>query len=279
MSRIKIHSLCTPSHGYIGFFKIVKEWERLGFIEIGEPATCPTQKKFGQHMFTVWVGRVGGMALEPTLTRLTYTPKDPFEHALVTEYTNDVREIANTHPWNFWVRHLDDYDAVRNQLSTIDKEIESFFSGTIRKRHPIRNAWMDSTEVFSWRVARRYTRMNRLAKTMKDYYMLLASSKFGLCPMGDQGYCQREVECLGLGVIPIFTPGVEYNYHEPLVKDVHFIYAENPEEMNRKISEMDEEKIKWMINNGLEYYERRISPKGMWNSVLETVDKYNIKVD
>jgi len=275
--KIKLGCFVGEDRDYIGFFKIIKEWERLGLAEIGERPKQPVYR-YMRHIFSVWVGRVGGLVIDPTTTRITMTT-DPFEHALVTEYTDVIKKIPNTHPWNFWVRDLDAYDIVRNELPTIDKKIESVFSGTIRGDQHERFKWKGSTEVFSFRGATHYKKTNRLRNDIVDYYRLLASAKFGLCPVGDQGFCQREIETIGLGTIPVFTPGTEYCYHEPMVEDVHFIYAENPEEMKYKINNMSEEKRQWMVQNGQEYYKRRLSPEGLWSSVLETIDKYNIKVD
>jgi hypothetical protein len=174
----------------------------------------------------------------------------------------------------------------------LEKTTKSIFSGTIRYsvkgyapkqtlvdgKH-IRFTWMNSTEIFSHRPARRYTRTNTLFPTIKDYYVALAKSKFGLCPAGDCGVCQREIETLGLGCIPIYTPGVEYNYFCPPVENVHFIYANNPTEMNEKIDNMSKEKEDEIRKNGVEYFNKYCTPTGLWNSVLKTIKKYSIKVE
>ena len=277
MSKIKLGCFVGEDRDYIGFYKLIKEWERLGLAEIGERPPYPA-RRYMRHIFSVWVGRVGGLVLDPTTTRVTAT-NDPFEHALITEYTDRVRDIPNTHPWNFWVRDLDAYNVVRNEMVNVKKKVESIFSGTIRGAVHERNKWKNSTEIFSFSGATHYKKTNRLRNSIIDYYRLVSSSKFGLCPVGDQGFCQREVETIGLGAIPVFTPGTLNRYHEPMVEDEHFIYAENPEEMHQKINGISEEKRTWMVERGQDYYKRRLSPEGMWSSVLETIDKYNIKVD
>jgi len=50
------------------------------------------------------------------------------------------------------------------------------------------------------------------------------------------------------------------------------------EEMKDKISKLNDKDREEIAQNGIKYFDRYVSPKGLWNTVLETIEKYNIKV-
>jgi hypothetical protein len=76
--------------------------------------------------------------------------------------------------------------------------------------------------------------------------------------------CNREIEYLALGVVPIVTPGVDLTYYEPLVENVHYLRVDRAEDIQDKINTLSEEQWSIMSNNGREWYERNCSPEGSY---------------
>lgn len=267
--KIKLYTVVNANQDYIGLNQIINYWQEKEWIE---RIQIPIKR---DRRYISWVGRVGGLALEPSC--IDYI-SDTYEYVLACQYRSSWKSKANVLPWNFYVRSWSDYKNIRQKLP-IPKTIRSIFSGTIRGASNTRNKWAGSTEVFSFRAARSYTRTNRMFPNLSDYYMALAKSKFGLCPVGDCPICQRETETMGLGCVPIYTPGVEWEYYVSPVENVHFIYANTPEEMNKKIDDMGDKDREEIAANGMRYFDDYCSPEGLWKSVLGTVEKYNIKID
>lgn len=268
--KIKLHTCVSSAVSYVGLNQYIDYWEKEGYIE---RIQIPMLR---DGRFISWVGRVGGLCLEPSNVRAISTP---YEYCMACQYRVDWYNDPKVLPWNFYVRDWASYSNVQKELP-LEKTALSIFSGTIRGDKHTRNIWKDSTEIFSYRAARMYTRTNRLFPTMEDYYRGLAKTKYGLCLAGDcGGVCQRDIETMGLGCVPVYTPGVERKFYVPPQENVHFLFANNPEEMKENMSKLSDKDREDMAQNGIKYFDKYVSPKGLWNTVLETVEKYNIKVD
>lgn len=266
--KIKLYTCVDSNTDYIGLNQIISYWEEKDWIE---RVHIPM---LNDKRFISWVGRVGGLALEPSDVERIATN---YEYVLSCQYRSSWDDKKNILPWNFYVRDWKGFYKVQQEISK--RNIRSIFSGTIRGDSHNRNIWKDSTEIFSYRCARTYNITNTMFKTIEDYYRALHNSKFSLCPVGDCPICQRETESLGMGCVSVFGEGVEWKYFVSPQENVHFITAKNPEEMNMKIDSMSEENRLYISNNATQYFNKYCSPDGLWNSVLCTIEKYNIKVN
>ena len=266
--KINLHTSVTARDDYVGIHYIIDEWDKLGFIN---RVQIP---RLSDGRYISWVGGVGTLALEPSNIEAISTP---YEYVLACQYQKKWGHLSKVLPWNFYPRYWPEYKIVMNEPPR-ERTIKSFFSGTIRGTAHERVKWIGSTEVFHHKRAGTWRGYNNAYPSFLEYYRALASSKFGLCPMGDVGVCQREIETPGMGAVPIFTPNVEYQYYVPPVENVHFILANDPAEMNLKINSMSNEQWQFMSNNCKEYFKKYVTPTGLWNTVLETVEKKNIKI-
>ena len=177
--------------------------------------------------------------------------------------------------WIFWGRKPKSLEEAREGLLTYkERIIETFFAGKIenplqnQKRTQSQVNWSEYIEDFSCPVngERKYTQIEYLEK--------IKQSKYGLCLPGYGNKCNREIELLGLGTVPIITQGVDVtHYDEPLIENVHYIYAENGDDLRQKIFGMTE--IEWirMSQNGLEWYERNCSPQGSFDTTMRIIEK------
>ena len=177
--------------------------------------------------------------------------------------------------WIFWGRNPKKLEEARSNLLSYRKRVlKTFFAGKIenplqhKKRTQTQIDWTKYIEDFSCPVndERKYTQVQYLEK--------IKQSKFGLCLPGYGNKCNREIELLGLGTVPIVTKGVDVsNYFEPLLENIHYIYAEDGEDLLYKINKLTEEDWIYLSQSGLEWYERNCSPKGSFETTLKTIDK------
>jgi hypothetical protein len=268
MGKIKLYTVVSKDCDYIGLNQIITEWENSGLID---RIQIPMKR---DKRYISWVGRIGGLAIEPSYV---YYVSDPYEYVLSCQYYSIYKDKTNILPWNFYVRDWNSFKQVREKMDGV-RNIKSIFSGTIRGVEYERQKWINSTEIFSYRTARSYNRTNQMFPTLADYYTALSKSVFALCPLGDCPICQRETETVGMGCVAMFTPGVEYNYFSPMIENEHFISVKNVDDMKNKIESMTEKEIKEISKNGMNYFDAYCKPDKMWDSVIQTVEKYNIKI-
>lgn len=155
-----------------------------------------------------------------------------------------------------------------------NRNIQSIFLGGIENKTQEKNRnieyWNKSNlEVFSCVRNRKYLYSNI------EYLKKLKYSKFGLCLPGFGPKCNRDIELIAMGTIPIFTPGVDNTYYEPLVEDVHFLYASSPEQVEEKIKSTSREKWIEMHNEGQNWYDRNISNEGSFLITQKIINKKN----
>ena len=67
--------------------------------------------------------------------------------------------------------------------------------------------------------------------TQDEYLDLLRNSKFGLCLRGFGPKCNREIELMGLGTVPIVETNVDMdNYYDPPQEKYTLFKFSSPEE-------------------------------------------------
>jgi len=100
----------------------------------------------------------------------------------------------------------------------------------------------------------------------KEYLEALSNSKFGLCLRGYGPKCNREIELLAMGTIPVVNKDVDIeDYIEPLIHGVHVIRVSSPEEAISLISKITEDQWLSMSKAGYQWWERNCSVKGSWD--------------
>jgi len=108
----------------------------------------------------------------------------------------------------------------------------------------------------------------------REYLEALGNSKYGLCLRGYGPKCNREIELLAMGTVPVVTPDVNIsNYSEPLIDGVHVIRVANKDDAMDKLGNMDETKWIEMSEAGYQWWLRNCSVEGSWatTSALYTI--------
>ena len=108
--------------------------------------------------------------------------------------------------------------------------------------------------------------------SQEEYLMKLRGSKYGLCLRGFGSKCHREVELMAFGTVPIVTPTVSINsYMNPLVENVHYLKASNPEELKARVANTSKEQWEQMSKACYEWYQRNVHSDNCWDNTITNV--------
>jgi hypothetical protein len=98
-----------------------------------------------------------------------------------------------------------------------------------------------------------------------EYLTALQNAKFGLCLRGYGPKCNREIELLAMGTVPIVTPGVDIDgYIEPLIDGVHVIRVLDAADAKAKMAAVTEEQWTTMSKEAQAWWKRNASASGSW---------------
>ena len=67
--------------------------------------------------------------------------------------------------------------------------------------------------------------------TQDEYLDLLKKSKFGLSIRGYGPKCNREIELMALGTVPIIDNNVNMDYYNKPIENIHYFRINKPEEI------------------------------------------------
>jgi hypothetical protein len=178
-------------------------------------------------------------------------------------------------PWIYWGRHPRQLDAKIKQgiKSFEERKIESIFLGKIENGVQLKNRsthdWSQCLEMFSMPV-----QMGDSFKwkyTQAEYLEYISQSKFGLCLPGYGPKCNREIEYLGLGVVPIITSRVDTVYHDPLIEGMHYFAANTPEDVKDIVMGCTKDHWEFMSHHAYKWYERNCSPRGSFETTSRLI--------
>ncbi len=257
---MKILKPVVGGHDGSSFRELIDIWEEMGLCEV-VPGPTPTKTYPGlDHISQYpesrpWIDRVGGILLydNPILDKLSQHLT--WEMAL---WANQVHKGPNCVPWTFWPKHPKLMEQVRSKglLSWEERSISSIFIGSYTTNLRGTHDWGSAIQ--------KYYMGPHSARILnpESYLRALGSSKFGLCLPGVGPKCLRDIELIGMGTVPVFTPGVSTDYYSPLIEGVHYLYADTPEGVDKAIRGCSESKWKEMSAACRSWYEDNCSPHG-----------------
>jgi len=164
-------------------------------------------------------------------------------------------------PWIFWVRHPRYYNSYRSEFdvkSYGERHLNSIFIGRFENSVQQKNRPM----IWSHYVDRFTLNPGRPKYNHAEYLDSVSSAKFGLCLPGYGPKCNRDIELMGLGTVPIVTPGVCTRYYNPIKEGVHYVRVDQPEDIPEKIKSISKDKWEEMSKNCLDWYEENCSIEG-----------------
>lgn len=256
------------NHAGDSFREMIDLWESHGLVEVKESPN--------QH---IWFGNVGDILLydRPTLQWL-----DPSVEYRIGIFGNPIADQIDLNsnrnvPWTFWGRRpklLEAFHNTHGQKGYDDRTIESVFVGKIenevqnkyRKAHD----WSSCIQVFEMP----YGKPGEYKYTQEQYLELLSKSRFGLSVRGYGPKCHREVELMGMGVVPLVTDDVDVlSYHDPPIEGTHFVRVSEPNDVHKVISGISQETWESMSRACLAWYDKHVSVKGSFETTCEIVSQ------
>jgi hypothetical protein len=101
----------------------------------------------------------------------------------------------------------------------------------------------------------------------KEYLNALANAKFGLCLAGYGPKCNREIECMALGTVPVVAPDVDMDkYHVKPKEGVHYIRLKSfdPAAAKAQIAAIEQGKWEVMSKLAQAWWRENASAEGLF---------------
>lgn len=216
----------------------------------------------------VWLNSIGDILLYDRPT-LEWLGNEKYRFAL---FGNPVVDFQNSSSWIFWGRRPKLMEEVRNLgiKNWSERNIESIFLGKVENNVQLGRRtnydWTGSVEVFEMPIRGEYK------YTQKEYLEIISRSKFGLGLSGYGLKCNREIEYLCLGVVPIVANDVDLTFYNQLEEGKHYLRVNTPEEVKPLISTITEEKWNEMSKAGLQWYEENCSTIGSFITTMKILN-------
>jgi len=195
-------------------------------------------------------------------------------------FANTVPEHPQIHAWTFFSRHprkvCEQID--KGVKSYDDRPIKSIFMGKVENQIQANGRlnydWSQGIEEFVMPL--QGGGPNAYPYTQEEYQERLASSKFGLLLPGYGPKCNRDIECMAHGTVPIVVDGCDVkNYHEPWIEGVHYVKVKTPQEVKEKLNSISKNEWEYMHNACRSWYERNASPLGSFKLTEILIEKWS----
>jgi hypothetical protein len=179
-------------------------------------------------------------------------------------------------PWIFWGRMPRLLEVMAEETNTFQERQETIvFYGRIE--NDVQGAYRQ--DISGWKGICSKFEMPVGAKqpyvlSPSEYLTALQNAKYGLCLRGYGPKCNREIELLAMGTVPLVTPDVDIQgYAEPLEDGVHVISVSSPEDAVAKVAAISEEKWTEMSSAAKSWWKRNASVEGSWNVTKKLLAK------
>jgi hypothetical protein len=241
------------------FREMIDLWVEYGFVERKEDPSLT-------HCF------LGDVLLydRPTWAWLDKASDKEKDYSLCLAGNPDPSEKPRAKPWIFWPRE----PRLVEEMAKIPRKSYEARQDTMVFYGRIENAdqgqWRQDISGWKMACAKFSMQQGKEPYTLKprEYLEALQNSKYGLCIRGYGPKCNREIELLAMGTVPIVTADVDIeNYAEPLVNGVHVIRVTDKADAIDKIAYgMTEAKWAEMSEAGFQWWKRNCSVEGSWET-------------
>jgi hypothetical protein len=267
---VQLPILYTPQrsmkHGFFGhngdsFRELIDLWAEKGYIE----------RREDPRLTQCWLNKVGDILLydRDNWSWLQNAPEEEQTYNLCLTGNADPSEQPKAQPWIFWPQYPrlveEKSKSVRHQYDT-RTDLLVFFS---RIENEIQDQYGE--DIIKWElICSRFSMKTSIHESQSfahdEYLNALMNSKYGLCLRGRGSKCNREIELLAMGTVPVVTDGIDTkNYVEPLVDGVHILRVTSPKETLEKIQSITEAEWEVMSKAGYEWWKRNASVEGSWS--------------
>jgi len=234
----------TGFHAHSGdsFREMAAMWAERGWVDY----------EFSKETPYVWWGGVGETLLYDRAT-YDWLEDKPATYKRLLAGNPSAAEQPNAKQWSFWPRKPRLVEArVKEGLpSWEEREKTMVFYGRVENKvqHAHReNTLHEACDEFDMPVG-----PDKPYKyNAKEYLNELAKAKFGLCLAGYGPKCNREIECMALGTVPVVAPDVDMDkYHIKPKEGVHYIRLKSFDSVAAKEQVASIEQAKWEVMSKL----------------------------
>lgn len=271
---INDHPVHKWRHAGDTFRELIDMWEKAGYVDVVETLDSPG---------VVWMCGEGDVLLydRPTLEwypestahniGLFGNPPPPSSNS-----NNPTMTAKKNVPWIFWGRHP---KLLEQQIPILYKtydqrSTESIFIGNIEnniqlqhRSHYSRDEWRNTISHFELNNGHTHK------YSQEEYLKLLADSKFGLSIRGYGPKCNREIELLGLGVVPLLTNKVDTTYYDPLIEGLHYFRTPTADIATHTMKTCSQKTWEMMSRAGKRWYNRNCSTQGSFKTTKRIIEK------
>lgn len=260
---LKIYRCDIPQH-HDSFLEMLDMWEERGYVET-ELVDGHVHWANDEKTFLLWHW--------PRVDE-SWKQVPPFKIGL---FGNVVPDHPQCIPWTFFARSPRRLDKIVNSKlpSYEERNITSIFMGKIENQIQAigRNNYDWSIGIDDFYMS--LGSPGSYKYTKEQYLERLSQAKFGLTLPGYGPKCNRDIELMGVGTVPIVAPGCDVkNYHEPWVENVHYISVERPEEIRDKISTITKSEWQKMHKECRAWYNRNASTEGSFKLTKKLIEMY-----
>tara|TARA_B110001452_G_scaffold85760_1_gene70092 strand:- start:6 stop:4607 length:4602 start_codon:yes stop_codon:yes gene_type:complete len=251
------------NHSGDTFRELVSMWSEKGYCNVMEENT--------KH---VWLNSIGDILLydRPTLDWLAQDSNIKCNKILFGNPSVPDNLKNNASNWIFWGRSPRKLEEFHNMsyVKFNERRLKSIFIGKIENQVQLNYRNIDFSKHIQLYVMHKPD--EKYKYTQDEYLDLLRNSKFGLCLRGFGPKCNREIELMALGTVPIVETNVDMdNYYDSPQENVHYLRFSSPEDIELLINNCSEEKWTQMSLACREWYKKNASTQGSFKTTINIV--------
>jgi len=262
--KIKIIKPQIGGHRGDSFRELLDLWHEKKFIdlELGTPKRSPQYATDADSPESkCWIEKENNILLYdfPCLDKARHDYK-------LCLFGNAYEPGPKNKQWIFWPMCSRIYNDMKYSLRENTKIKKCCFIGTPTnlKRNQIAQYWSSICDVW-------YFTNVRIDHT--EYLNRLSLCTFGLCLPGVGPKCLRDIEYMGMGVIPVLTDETTMDlYYNPPQKNIHYIYARDTDDFNNQIQNLSDKKIKEMKEACISWFEENCSIEGSFKTTMRIIE-------
>lgn len=255
----------TPEHKGDTSRELIDMWEESGF--------CEVIRNQVEDVF-LWANEPGDVLLYEYDRWDVYPGVPKFKKSLFAGMQH-----PNGLPWIYWGRHPRKLETKINLgvKKYDERNIESIFLGKIengvQQKNRMTQDWSSVIEEFNMPV--RMGDSFTWPYSQDEYLEKISNSKFGLCLAGYGPKCNREIELMGLGVVPLVTDNVCTEYYQPLIEGQHFLRVNSIQSVKDAVESCPRSRWEYMSHNCRTWYEKNCSRQGSYETTLRIVEQFS----
>lgn len=242
---------------------------------------CSLKEEDTKH---VWYNAIGDILLydRPTLEWIQNDSNLTVNKILFGNPSPPKKLLNISSSWIFWGRHPRTLEQLsEHNLNYSSRRIETIFIGKcenkIQEHFRLNQNWGNYIQVYKM-----HKTDENYIYSQNEYLQLLKNSKFGISLRGFGPKCNREIELMAFGTVPIIDNSVSMDYYDSPKENIHYFKINNPSDIKEIVKSCSQEKWNQMSVACINWYKKNCSTKGSFqttmNAIKDLINKPNKNV-